>query len=300
MGKLFAAKLMVSGERATLLDHREDRARRLHENGLLLTEPAGDRRVDVYADHRVECFPVPTHVLICVKHHQTHDTLARLKPWFRPETAVVLLQNGLPDVPTLSRLISPSPFAFGVTTEGALSLADDHVKHTGTGTTYLGWIGSGPSEPLNDLGRALGKAGFNTQVVRDIARYAWSKLLVNAGINAPATILRLSNGGLLHPSHWGQVELAVKEGLAVMAAKGLTPAWPALAYTKKVCEMTKDNLNSMLQDLQSRKPTEIDAINGCLVREGAALFVPTPVNAAFTTMIHALEKQGHKPKTTEL
>ena len=168
---------------------------------------------------------------------------------------------------------------------------DATVKHTGHGKTYLGPLNPASRPSLTAFKEAAVKAGFETIMVPDIGQYAWSKLLVNAGVNALGAILRVPNGVLLHPAHWGQVELAVKEGLQVMTAKGLVPAWDPFAFTRKVCEMTKDNLNSMFQDLQTGRPTEVDALNGYMAREGAALSIPTPVNASFVTMIHALEHQ---------
>lgn len=297
MGKLLGGLLKSSGQRVTFLDYREDRARRLHEQGITLLTPQGTQHIDAYVDHRPEHIPTPSIVLVCVKTYQTEDALKRLSSWFTSRTTILLLQNGIPDVDAIRASIAPAHLALGTTTEGALAIDEVTVRHTGRGTTHLGAVAEAPLPALVEFHRALLQAGGDAHLAPDILTQVWSKLLVNVGINALGTILQVSNGRLLEPANWGQMVLAIREGVRVMHAKGFHPTQDPFVTMRHVCEQTRENLNSMLQDIQQGRKTEIDAINGVIAREGAALCLPTPVNAALTAWIHGLEPPRFKTLT---
>lgn len=291
MGRLIGGKLLAVGEQVAFLDYREDRARRLHQSGFTLEAFGESRHVDVYADHRLETIPAPSVVLVCVKTYQTLAALERLRPWFTTSTLIILIQNGVPDLKVLTDFVAPAGLAFGVTTESATSVDETTVRHTGRGTTYLGPLLPATHPILSQVRFTLNRAGFDTRLAANILPHAWTKLLINIGINSPAAIWRIPNGELLDRTRWGLVTQVIKEGLAVMIAKPLTPVWDPYAYAKQVCEMTSSNLNSMLQDLQAGRRTEIDALNGFIAKEAEALSIPAPVNSCLTTLIQALEQQ---------
>jgi 2-dehydropantoate 2-reductase len=119
----------------------------------------------------------------------------------------------------------------------------------------------------------------------------WSKLIVNVGINALTAILRVPNGALATiPAASKLVRRAVEEAVAVAQAASITIGLAdPVAETLAVAQATAANRSSMLQDILRGAPTEIETINGAIVREGQRLGVPTPFNAFLCDLITALE-----------
>ncbi len=124
----------------------------------------------------------------------------------------------------------------------------------------------------------------------------WGKLIINVGINALTAITRLKNGRL--PEIRGArivLEEAVKEAVAVAKAKNIHLPYPdTLGRVTQVCDATAENIASMLQDVLNQRETEVDAINGAIVREGDALGIPTPVNLTLTSLVHAIQETYHE------
>ena len=130
-----------------------------------------------------------------------------------------------------------------------------------------------------------------TDVAPDIAHARLAKLLVNAAINPLAALFRVPNGALLDPPHRVLLDTLVREALPVLRAQGLDlDEAAALARVHAVAHATATNRASMLQDMLAGRRTEIDAINGALVREAHALGVPVPVNETLVAVLKGLEK----------
>ena len=135
------------------------------------------------------------------------------------------------------------------------------------------------------------RGGIDTQVVDDVDRLLWSKLIVNVGINALTALLRVPNGSLAQVR---ECELlmaqAVNEAVAVARALGINlDDDQPLDRVHQVCALTAPNRSSMLQDILRGAPTEIEVINGAIVAKGRAVGIPTPVNLLLTQLVKALE-----------
>ncbi|MGZ6989381.1 MAG: ketopantoate reductase family protein, partial [Thermoanaerobaculia bacterium] len=171
----------------------------------------------------------------------------------------------------------------GVTAVGATLLGPGHVRTGGDGPTQI----AGPDL----LAEVLRSAGFDSRAVDAAqgASLAWGKLAVNAGINALSAILNVPNGELLaRPEARRLMEQAANEVAAVARAKGIAlPFADAAAEARRVAAATASNLSSMLQDVRRGAPTEVEAINGAVVREGVRAGVPTPVNEELRRLVAA-------------
>ena len=112
------------------------------------------------------------------------------------------------------------------------------------------------------------------------------------GINALTGITRLQNGELLnHPEIGELLEAAVAEAYSVAKAKGVKLSYEdPVSHTRDICRSTAANRSSMLQDILNHKQTEIDMINGAIVREGAAIGIAAPVNQVLTNLIKFIQK----------
>jgi 2-dehydropantoate 2-reductase len=205
------------------------------------------------------------------------------------QTLVVTLQNGLGNRETLAAELGEGRVGQGVTMLGATLLGPGRVRHAGQGPTIFGAAPDrGGAAALAGLFAAC---GLPAELTDDLEALVWGKLMVNAGINALSALLRVPNGALAAiPQARALAERAAGEAAAVAAARGVRlPYADPAAHALGVAQATGANRSSMLQDVLRGSPTEVDAINGAVAREGRRLGVPTPVNALLTELVAALD-----------
>jgi 2-dehydropantoate 2-reductase len=135
------------------------------------------------------------------------------------------------------------------------------------------------------------KVGLETRISRDIKGLLWSKLIVNAGINPLTAITRLNNGRLTEFEGTRKImREAVTEAVKVAKRKRIKLIYDdPLAKVEAVCEATAANVSSMLQDVLRKKRTEIDFINGVVVRLGQEIGIPTPTNSLLLELVKTVE-----------
>lgn len=294
MGCLFGGKLsQSSSNEVCLLDVWKDHMDAVNANGLIMEE--GDKTLNYPA---VKGFtdagavgPVDL-AIVFVKSTLTAQAVASNKAVFGPETLVLTLQNGMGNLDLIGAEIGSENLLAGTTSHGALMLGPGKMRHTGIGGTTIGELDGKATDRIEKVAACLREAGMETEISDNVLGLVWDKLLVNVGINALTGITKLHNGELLeHPEINLILEMAVKEAEAVAKAKGILLGFPdGTAHCRQVASATAANKSSMLQDILGGKKTEIDMINGAIVKEGAALGVPTPVNQVLTSLIQFMEK----------
>ncbi len=290
MGCLFAARLRLAGYAVALVEKAAERREAISQKGIRLQGVTGEHTVSVPVSSGKPSFP-PEVILIFVKSSETREAAEAVKPWLEPGTSVLTLQNGLGNVEVLAALLGKRRVLGGTTAEGATLLSHGRIRHAGHGKTVIA-PAEGPLTKAKEIASALIHAGFETEVSQDLSGLLWGKLIVNVGINAVAAITRLKNGRLLQFQDLLLViEEAVKEACQVAEAKHvLLPYADPLRRVLEVCSATSDNVCSMLQDVLNKRPTEIDSINGAVVREGEALGIPTPINLALTSLVRVIQQ----------
>jgi 2-dehydropantoate 2-reductase len=304
LGSLFAGALAMYSQGAEegdgrhevwLLDHNRSRARQLAAKGLLL-EMGGEKYVcPVRATTEPGDIGSADLVLLCVKSYDVASGLNRAAVLLGPDTDTLLLglQNGIAHLPLLEALADGHLVAVGVTAQGAALLAPGHVRHGGRGLTRVGFLRPPTADGaarLRDVAATLAAGGLETEIVDDMQVHVWAKLFVNAGINALTAIHGCRNGDLLDmPEVRAQLVKAVREATAVARALGIPIMGDPVVATLEVCRATAENISSMLQDVQQRRSTEIDAINGAIVEHGHRLLVPVPVNELLVRKVKEIE-----------
>jgi 2-dehydropantoate 2-reductase len=286
MGCLFAARLKRAGFQVTLLEKVQETVDSINADGITVEGVTGEYRVmvpaySVRAPHEADL------VIICVKSYDTREAGQTIHPWLQPDAPVLTLQNGVGNIEILRELFGKERVLGGTTAEGATVLHPGKIRHAGQGETIIGG-----GKAAGEIVPVFEKADFNIRAVDDINPFLWGKLIINVGINALAAITRLKNGRL--PELKGTriiMEELVSEAVAVVKAKNISIPYPdPVGRVVEVCKATADNVASMLQDVLNKKRTEIDSINGAVVREGAALGIPTPVNFTLISLVQALEE----------
>jgi 2-dehydropantoate 2-reductase len=166
------------------------------------------------------------------------------------------------------------------------------INMDATGPTWIGPFEPQPasSEEINRLADALNRAGLPTHPRADARGAQWTKLLFNASTNPLAALTGLTHGELCDvPALRSTVSALVEEGRQVAAASGIAlDADPDELIARAAVE-NHAHKPSMLQDALARRPTEVDALNGGIVREGARAGVATPLHATIAALITGLE-----------
>ncbi|MHB9025316.1 MAG: ketopantoate reductase family protein [Armatimonadota bacterium] len=292
MGTLFAARLALAGAPTLLLDHRPDRAASLNERGLLLLDERGEHLVYPTVSANPQLLADIDVALVLVKAYQTEEAAAVLADHLPADSTVATLQNGLGNVETLSVHLGPDRIFGGTTTQGALLVEPGVVRDTGSGPTILGRPDGQSDHRLDEFVQALLLASFAVSISRDLPAVLWTKAILNAAINPTAALTRLPNGRLAeHEPSLRLMTAAAREAFAIARRKRIRVEeqdWRARLQT--VCAATATNINSMLQDVLHNRRTEIDAINGAIVRAAETLNMPAPVNQTLWHLIKTLEE----------
>jgi 2-dehydropantoate 2-reductase len=299
MGGLFGAKLSLAGEEVWLYDHNTNKIFAIQEAGLTITDANETIETRPKASTDLAAIGVCDLVLIFVKARSTLAAAEAAKNLAGNRTAILTLQNGYGNAEQLTAILGSHRVLVGTTAQGSTFTAPGRVFHGGCGETVIGEFGGGISPRLKDIAAIFSRAGIITSTTDCIAPHIWAKLIINAGINALTAITRLPNGQLAnYPETRELVELCVAEAVAVArTAKIALPFPDPLAKVWSVVAATSNNRSSMLQDIANCRPTEVDAINGAIVREGNKHGVATPVNRTITLLIKTLEKTAEEPTT---
>ncbi|MHC1586326.1 MAG: ketopantoate reductase family protein [Candidatus Hecatellaceae archaeon] len=290
LGCLYAGILSNRGHRLTLLGRKPivEAARKgdLKIEGLLNLEVKVEKAVESPSQLQGETFDL---ILLTVKAYQAAETARQLTPLIsKAKTPILCLQNGLRVETEVRRALKGlAPVVRGVSFLGALREALNRVRCTGFGATL---VADRPLPALRDFIDTLKAFGLEAELKTNIEGVVWEKTLVNAGINPLGALTGLKNGQLLEVEPLRELMAeTIREGLRVALAHGVKLPSDPVELAFKVAKATAENYNSMLQDLRSGKRTEIDYINGAIVRFGEEAWISTPLNRTLTRLVKGLE-----------
>lgn len=310
MGTLMAARLSSamhvgdSGdaserpERVILYGRPSEHIAAIQRDGVILTERDGTAHtVPVSATSDPADVEGSDLVIVLVKSWATGESVKPLKSYLTRDAVVLTLQNGLGNAAQLrSALLHDGvrPHVWlGVTTQAALRIAPGRVSHTGEGITVIGRKSSEVNTRLQQVAATLTAASIETHAVDDIHRWVWRKLAVNAAINPVTALAGVPNRAIRENADLQRAcRLLASEAVAVAAARGLALDEQQLMNTiNDVADATGDNRSSMLVDLENGMRTEIDAINGAIVKEAQRRDIEVPANQLVLSLIRACEGQ---------
>lgn len=309
IGCYVGGRLAAAGSRVTFVG-RERIAREVREHGLHLTDWRGaDLKV---APGAVRFATDPSAaadadlVLVTVKSAGTQDAGRELERFLKPGAIVVSFQNGLHNAETLRQELANRFVLTG--------MVEFNVVHRGGGAFHHGSEGGLECEDHPGLARflpAFDAAGLPLKRHRDMRGVQWSKLLLNLNnaINALAGVPLKEE--LSQRAFRRCIALAQREGLALLDAARIEPAKlklppkliptllsvPDFVFHRLAAKMLAiDPLarSSMWEDLEAGRATEVDYLNGEVVRLAESLGRKAPVNARLVELVHAAEKGGRR------
>ncbi len=291
MGSLFGGLLTLSGEDVWLVDIREDHIHALVSAGLTVEEGEKILTIPIHATTEVASIGKADLILFFVKAYQTEKAVSDALVLQKEDTVFLTLQNGLGNEAAISKRVDPRKVMLGVTNHGATFLGPGRIRHAGWGKTYIGELEGKETPRVTQIAQLFTNAGIETEVSSNIQSLVWNKLFINVGINPIAAVTGLKNGRLLdHAETLRLMETLVTEAIAVARKKGIPIEGNPLEKVKAVAEATRENRCSMGQDIDHRRKTEIDAINGAVVREAERLGIAVPYNQMITDLIKVIEK----------
>lgn len=284
VGSYYGGLLARAGHEVTLIG-RAAHVAAIERAGLRLQTLSFDEQVPARASVDPAAAAGADWVLVCVKAGDTEAAAAAISPHLRDGALVLSLQNGLDNADRLQALL-PRQRVQPVLVYAAVELAGPgHVRHHGRGELV---IGTGPDS--ESLVTAFAGAGVPVQVLPDVRAAQWSKLVINCAYNALSAISRLPYGRMIRgPGIEATMREAVAECLAVARADGITLPTDSWERVRALADVMPTQQSSTAQDLARGRRSEIDQLNGYVVRRGAALGVPTPVNRALHGLVKLLE-----------
>ena len=285
VGSFFGGMLARAGHTVTMIG-RPVHVDAFRKSGLHFEGLKFDEHVPVEASTDAAAVRGARLVLFCVKSTDTGQAAAQIAPHLDANAIVVNLQNGVDNTERIQEKISQAvvPACVYVATEMA---GPGHLKHHGRGDLVIG-----PNEQVRDW---FESAGVPAVISDNIAGELWAKLVVNCAYNALSAITQLPYGKMIEgPGIRDTMRAVVEETLAVARASGVVMAPDMLARTLKIAEAMPTQYSSTAQDLARGKPTEIDHLNGYVLRKGAALGIATPANQVLHALVKLLEGCGSR------
>jgi 2-dehydropantoate 2-reductase len=288
IGCYFGALLARAGHSVVLIG-RPVHVEAINKNGLLLETKTFRGYLPARAATDASAVATAELVLFCVKSQDTEGAGSSMTSHLRPSAIILSLQNGVDNAErlqeTIGRTVTPTVVYVGTEMAGP-----GHVRHHGPGEMI---IGAGPeSEKLAGL---ITEAGHPARVAGNVAEILWHKLITNCAYNALSAVSQLPYGPMLEVQGATDVmRNAVEECVAVARASGVAVPDDILERVSAVARNMPGQSSSTAQDLARGKATEIDYLNGYVVRKGASLGISTPTNLALQVMVKLRERSlGH-------
>ena len=290
VGGYFGGMFARAGAPIVLIGRRHF-ADAVNSNGLVLDKSEGQERIRVSATTEMSAIRGCSLILFSVKANDTAETAKQIAPFLQPDATVVCLQNGVDNadrVRAATNVVTVPAVVYV-----AVSVPEfGRVKHLARGDLIIGPL----SERTTEVANVFNRAAISCRISENIEGELWVKLLCNCALNAISALGHARYGQIVQCGDAKQLmQDVVDEVLAVARAAGVVlpgvdDRESGMAAAMKIAMQMADAFSSTAQDLNRGRPTEIDALNGYIVRQGAALAVPVPVNRALFTLVKLAEQ----------
>ncbi len=285
VGCYYGALLARAGHPVTLIG-RLAHVQAVQQQGLRLQTAVLDVQVPLAASTEASAVQGADVVLFCVKSSDSEDAARQIRPFLAPGALVLTLQNGADNDDRVRTVLDAStPVAAAVVYVATAMAGPGHVQHHGRGELVIA-----PSPRSEEVAAQFAAAGIPTQISDNVRGALWAKLVLNCAYNALSALSQQPYGPLVQvPGVTDVIADTVAECLAVARADGVTIPGDIGAAVRGIAATMPGQYSSTAQDLARGKPSEIDHLNGYVVRRGAALGVPTPLNRALQVLVKLAE-----------
>ena len=283
VGCYYGAMLARAGNPVTLIG-RAQHVEAIRRNGLFIQTQTFQEHLAVRASTEPSAARGAALVLFCVKATDTEAAAKQLAPHLAPEAFVLSLQNGVDNAERMRAVLKQPVFPAVVYVASEMA-GPGQVKHHGRGELVIP-----PFTGVHDIVSLFARAGVPVQVSDNVSGALWLKLILNCAYNALSAISQLPYGRLVRGEGvQATMRDVVQECLAVAQATNVTVPGDAWQAVERIAQTMPTQLSSTAQDLARGKPSEIDHLNGYVVRRGEALGIPTPLNRLLHALVKLLE-----------
>ena len=295
LGCAIGGTLAAAGSEVTLIDPYRAHVEAINADGLRMKDGDSERAVRLRAVESAQDLAPADLVIVLVKSFHTRGAIEAAKNIVGPATAVMSLQNGLGHEEILAEVVGRERVLAGKTYVGGVMLMPGSVIAGTRGKrTVIGELDGRVSERARAIAAEFERADLPCEVSDNILGVMWDKLLINVSTGALSGITGQVYGSLYAvPEIEATAVAAVAEAMAVAAAAGirLSIAQPCDAWRMAAEGLPYEFKTSMLQSLEKGSITEIDFINGAVVRTGAKYGIATPVNQTLVAAIKGIERR---------
>ena len=293
MGCLYAC-LLGGQHRVILYDINPAVVDTINRQGITLWEPDGTRSVyRVPAQFSGQGVAAPELLILFVKDLYSESALETNRALIGPHTRVLSLQNGMGNEEILRQFVPGAHILLGTTKHNCVAKEPGVIYHSGVGITLIG-SPDGREETVAPVAEAFTSAGIATAYCQGVRHLLWEKLFVNMTINPVTALLDCPIGVIAeNPEARALATTLIDEAVAVAAADGETFDGDAVKENLwHTAAALSTGRASMCQDLEHGRRTEIDFINGAVVRLGERYGIPTPTHRTLVELIHVRESVG--------
>ncbi len=293
MGSYFGASLAEQGFPVTLVDINDAHLNAITASGLRIVTDTGERVVRLPAMRAEAVTEKPDLVIVFTKAMHTRSALTSIKHVLGRDTWFLSLQNGLGNRETIEAFAPSSRLVLGVTTIPADLKGPGHVESHGGSKTRIMTADGQPHTVVTRIRDALGQCGLQCEIDPDVIVAIWEKVAFNAAMNAICAVARCRVGDIAGLPEGRELALAVADEVARVAqACGILVNRTGIATTvNHALDNHQKHIPSMGQDMLAGRPTEIDAINGAVVKAAQGTGVATPLTATLATLVRISERR---------
>jgi 2-dehydropantoate 2-reductase len=285
VGCYYGGMLARAGHEVVLIA-RPQHVEAIEREGLRLDTQSFDERVRIAASTDASAVQGARLVLFCVKSTDTESAAQSISTYLERDALVLSLQNGVENTERLRELL-PQEAAAAVVYVAAEMAGPGHIKHHGRGELVIE-----PSSASEEVARMLAEAGIPTEISDNVRGALWAKLVLNCAYNALSAISRMPYGKLVQGEGVTRaMRDVVDECLAVAKADGVTIPGDVDAAVRKIAESMPNQFSSTAQDVFRGKRSEIDHLNGLIVRRGEMLGIATPANRMLHVLVKLIESK---------
>ncbi len=286
VGCYYGGMLARAGHAVTLIA-RPQHVKAIERDGLRMETRTFDEHVRLRASTDPAAVRGAQLVLFCVKSADTEAAGRELLPHLSPGAVLLTLQNGVDNADRLRPVVPGHAVAASVVYVGTEMAGDGHVRHNGRGELVIEPTPLGAALPA-----LLAAAGIPAQESGNVRGALWVKFILNCAYNALSAISQMPYGQMVQGVGILDVMAdVVAECKAVAQADGVTLASDVDEAIRKIVQTMPAQYSSTAQDLARGKRSEIDYLNGFVVRRGEALGVATPANRALWALVKLLESR---------
>ncbi|MEG1734506.1 MAG: 2-dehydropantoate 2-reductase [Comamonas sp.] len=285
VGCYFGALLARAGNHVTLIG-RESHMQAIAAQGLRLQTASEDSFIPMHTSTHASAVAGADVVLLCVKSTDTEASAEQIKPHLATGAVVLCLQNGVDNDERARSVLGERNPAAAVAVYVATGMeAPGHVRHFGRGELVIA-----PNPKVDEIVKTFGAAGIATTVSPDVRAELWQKLIINCSYNALSALTQQPYGWLVEQAGVNSVIAdIVAECKSVAAADGLVLGASVDAAVQAIAQTMPGQLSSTARDVARGKPSEIDHLNGYVVRRGQALGIATPANRLLQVLVNLVQ-----------